>query len=230
MPENLLLRCLSDEVRSALRPHFKEVKLSPGDVLAEVREKISSVYFPSSGAVSLIVEMSCGDTVETAMIGRDGAVNALASLDDTEAFSKAVVLLPGTALCISVERLRECAERYQEVRELLVRHVQVLIGEIQQAAACNIIDVVEARLARWLLRARDLAECDELPLTHDAMAQMLGVRRPSVSVVAGTLQRAGMIKHRRGHVQILDREALENSACECYATVRDHYRRLLHKE
>jgi len=225
--ENLLLKLLSAEIYAQLQPQMTTVELSRGEVLAKPGEDVSCVYFPHSGAVSLVVEMSCGDTVETAMIGRDGAVNALAAIDHKRSISKAIVLLPGTASAIDVEPLSECADRHRDLRRLITRHQQVLIGEIQQTAACNILDAVEARLCRWLLRARDLVNSDELPITQEAIAQMLGVRRPSVSVIAGTIQRAGMIKYRRGHIQILDAAALEDSACECYGTVRDHYRRLL---
>jgi CRP-like cAMP-binding protein len=226
-PKNLLLKCLRREVFDALRPHLTHVKLSAGELLADTGREVAFVYFPDGGAVSLIVETSCGDTVETAMMGRDGAVNVLAALDHKTSISKAVVLLSGTAWAVHPDRLRDCAERYRDLRQLLARHVQVMLAEVQQTAACNIMDVMEARLARWLLRARDLADSDDLPLTQEAMAQMLGSRRPTVSLVAGTLQRAGMISHRRGHVRITDAEALEDSACECYATVREHYRKLL---
>ncbi len=226
-PRNLLLRCLSSEVLDSVGPRLSEVKLTSGKVLAEANREVVSVYFPNCGAVSLVVEMSCGDTVETALIGRDGAVNALAALDHKLSLTKACVLLPGTAMAIDADQLRECCVRHPALRELLARHVQVLLGEIQQAAACNILDGVEARLARWLLRARDLVEADEIPLTQEAMAQMLGVRRPTVSTVAAALQREGFIEHRRGHVRILDSKGLEDSACECYATIRGHYRNLL---
>ncbi len=226
-PGNLLLRCLTPQVLGSLRPHLREVDLAVGTVLAEAGQEVASVYFPNSGAVSLVVEMSCGDTIETAMIGLDGAVNALASIDHKLSLTKALVVLPGTAMTIGIGRFRDCCNEHASLRELMARHIQVLVGEIQQTAACNSLDGVEARLARWLLRARDLAQADELPLTQEAMAQMLGVRRPTVSMIASTLQRAGLIEYRRGRVRIINAEALEDSACECYATVRGHYQNLL---
>ena len=173
-----------------------------------------------------MVETSRGDTIETAMIGRDGAVNASAALDHKMSMSKAVVLMPGLASVIDVKHLSDLSDRFGDLRRLLMHHQQVLFAEVQQSGACNAIDEAEARLARWLLRYRDLAESDELQVTQDVLAQMLAVRRPTVSLIAGILQRAGIIKYRRGHITILDVQALQDCACECYATVRGHYERL----
>jgi CRP-like cAMP-binding protein len=122
--------------------------------------------------------------------------------------------------------VRQLALADAKFRAVLVRHEQVLLAQAQQSAACNASHTVEARMCRWLLRMRDLVG-EELPLTQDFMAQMMGVRRPSVSLVAGTLQQAGLIKYRRGHITIVDIERLQDSACECYETVRTHYEAML---
>ena len=122
--------------------------------------------------------------------------------------------------------MRQLALADEKFRAVLVRHEQVLLAQAQQSAACNASHAVEARMCRWLLRMRDLVG-DDLPLTQDFIAQMMGVRRPSVSLVAGTLQQAGLIKYRRGHITIVDIERLQDSACECYETVRSHYEAML---
>ena len=224
---NLLLRRASPQLFKALRAILSDVRYGRGTVLAEMGVPVERVFFPYSGAVSLLIEMSGGATIETAAIGRDGAVNAAAALDHKHAMSKAIVIIPATGAAARVDLLKGLAEKSPELRQLLVRHLQVLFGEVQQAGACNAIDVIEARLCRWLLRIRDLVESDELPITQDMVAQMLGVRRPSVSLVAATLQKAGLIRYRRGHIELIDIEGLKNSSCECYETVRQHYGQLL---
>ena len=133
-------------------------------------------------------------------------------------------------MILDVQRLRKVAEASAAIRTTLVRHEQVLLAQAQQSAACNASHTVEARMARWLLRCRDLSGSDTLPLTQEFLAEMLGVRRTSVSLVAGTLQRAGLITYRRGHIQITDLEGLRDASCECYATVKAQYDRLLNTE
>jgi hypothetical protein len=174
-----------------------------------------------------VVELSIGDMIETAMVGCDGAFNAGPALDGKVSLNKAIVQLAGAGSTMEVEKLRSIANQHEAFRSILIRHDQVLFAQSQQSAACNASHTVENRMCKWLLRMRDLAQSDDLMLTQEFLAQMLGVRRPSVSIVANTLQRAGLIKYRRGHIRILDLAALEEGACECYATVKTHYERLL---
>ena len=165
--------------------------------------------------------------IETAMVGRDGALNAASALDGRVSLNKGIVQLAGSAGTLEVDQLRRLANELAVFRSLLIRHEQVLFAQSQQSAACNASHTIEARMCRWLLHMRDFADSDELMLTQDFLAQMLGVRRPSVSVVANTLQKAGLIKYRRGRMRLLDLKGLQKGACECYATVKAHYQRLL---
>ena len=138
-----------------------------------------------------------------------------------------IVQIAGSAGTIEVNRLRRLANEFEPFRSLLIRHEQVLFAQSQQSAACNASHSVEARMCRWLLHMRDLAGSDDLMLTQEFLAQMLSVRRPSVSVVASPLQKAGLIKYSRGNIQVLDVKGLQKRACECYSTVKAHYKRLL---
>jgi hypothetical protein len=174
-----------------------------------------------------VVELDVGKMIETAMVGRDGVLNAAPALDGKVSLNKAIVQSAGSAGTLEVNRFRRLANEFEPLRSLVIRHEQVLFAQSQQSAACNASHSVEARMCRWLLFMRDLAGNDDLMLTQEFLAQMLSVRRPSVSIVANPLQKAGLIKYSRGHVQLLDVKGLEKRACECYGTVKGHYRRLL---
>jgi CRP-like cAMP-binding protein len=224
---NRLLASASAEVHEALRPHLSMMEYHSGEVLAETGASVENVFFPHSGIISLVVELNVGDMIETAMVGRDGVLNASSALDGRVSLNKAIVQLAGVTSVISAEHLTTVADKFREFRALLIRHDQVLFAQSQQSGACNASHLVEARLSRWLLRTRDLAGGDDLMVTQEFLAQMLGVRRSSLSVVANTLQKAGLIRYRRGHVHIVDVEALKECACECYETVKAHYDRLL---
>ena len=225
--KNRLLKSLPADVIAAVRPHLKLVELKLGDIVADTGSVVQRVYFPQSGIISLVVELSVGEMIETAMVGRDGVVNAASAMDGKVSFNKAIVQMAGSAFAIEVDRIRAITDKYKVFRSVLIRHEQVVFAQSQQSAACNASHSVEARMCRWLLRMRDLGGSDDLTLTQDFIAQMLGVRRPSVSIVANTLQKAGFIKYRRGNIRILDVPGLKNGSCECYETVKSHYDRLL---
>ena len=224
---NRLLASLPADIFSVISPHLKIVELKFGDVLAEPGSPIRQVYFPYSGVISLVVELDIGTMIETAMVGRDGVLNAAAALDGKVSLNKGIVQIAGSAGTIEVNRLRRLANELEPFRSRLIRHEQVLFAQSQQSAACNATHSVEARMCRWLLYMRDLAGNDDLMLTQDFLAQMLGVRRPSVSLVANTLQKAGLIKYSRGRMRLLDVKGLQKGSCECYAAVKAHYQRLL---
>jgi CRP-like cAMP-binding protein len=224
---NRLLASLPSDVFSALTPHLKTVELKFADVLAEAGSPIRQVYFPYSGVISLVVELDVGAMIETAMVGHDGALNAASALDGKVSLNKGIVQIAGSAGTIEVNRLRRLANELEPFRSLLIRHEQVLFAQSQQSAACNASHSVEARMCRWLLHMRDLAGSDDLTLTQEFLAQMLSVRRPSVSIVASPLQKAGLIKYSRGRIRMLDVKGLQKRACECYGTVKGHYQRLL---
>jgi CRP-like cAMP-binding protein len=165
--------------------------------------------------------------IEVAMVGRDSIFGASAALDGRISVTNAIVQLPGTASILNVAYLRKASEKSSVFRTTLIRHEQVLFAQAQQSAACNAAHTVEARLSRWLLRMRDLSESDTLPLTQEFLAQMIGVQRNSVSIVANMLQQAGVIRYSRGHIEITDLAGLKKTSCECYKTVKAHYDRLL---
>jgi CRP-like cAMP-binding protein len=222
---NHILDSLLPATFEAVKPHLSLVDLKHGAVVAETRSLVERVYFPHTGIISLVVELKEGDMLETAMVGKDGVSGAASALDGRVSFNKAIVQAPGVASIIKVDKLREIAGADEDFRSRLIRHEQVLFASAQQSAACNASHLVEARLCRWLLRMRDLLS-DDLPLTQEFLGQMIGVRRSSVSLVAGTLQSAGLITYRRGHIRILNVEGLKEAACECYETVKDHYEML----
>ena len=224
---NLLLASLSSGDKALIEPHLKPMMLAQHRVLSEVGDKITDVYFPLSAVVSLVVLLSTGEVVETAMVGRDGVVGASAALDGKIALSRAIVQLGGHAMTVNADDLKTAALKSPTFLSLLIRHEQTVYAQAQQSAACIASHDLEARLCRWMLRARDLSESDILPFTQELLSEMLGVRRTSVSLVANTLQRAGFIKYSRGKIQILDIDGLRESACECYATVKGHYETLL---
>lgn len=159
------------------------------------------------------------------MIGRDSVLN-LAQVD-TVAITNAIVLVPGVASMLEIDRLRAAAEQRPALRAILARHGMALFVQAQQTAGCNAAHTVESRLARWLLRIRDLTGSDRFVLTQELIAEMIGARRNSVSIVAHSLQRSNYIRYSRGHIEIIDLEGLTRTACECYAAVRTQYEGLL---
>ncbi len=223
---NRLLASLPAGIFAAIQPHLKSVDMKLGDVLAHAGGPVTRVHFPSSGVISLVVEMSVGDMIETAMVGNDGVLNAASALDGKVSLNKGIVQLAGVASVIDADRLRAIADGSSALRSIILRHEQVLFAQSQQSAACNASHSVERRMCRWLMRMRDLAGSDDLTLTQEFLAQMIGVRRSSVSIVAGTLQKAGLIQYRRGNIRILDVEGLREGCCECYGAVAAHYDRL----
>ena len=224
---NRILNSLPQNIFAAVEPHARIVNLPFGYVISETNQIVSNVYFPHSGIISLVVEMEIGDMIETAMVGRDGVVNATSALDGNISLHRGLVQSEGAASVISPDALRKFADEFTPFRSILIRHEQVLLAQAQQSAGCNASHSVEARMCRWLLRIRDLNQSDDMKLTQEFLGQMLGVRRTSVSLVASTLQQAGWIKYRRGSIQITDVEGLRSGVCECYEKVFSHYERLL---
>jgi CRP-like cAMP-binding protein len=223
---NGLLASLDAEDFEAIQPHLRTVQLAQERSLIELGETITQVYLPHSGVVSLVMGFSSGEWVEVAMVGRDSIVGVQSALGLPIAVTNAIVLLPGTASVIDADRLRDAAERSASLRAILLRHAQALFVQAQQTAGCNVSHAVEARLARWLLRVRDLAGSDHFTLTQELMARMIGARRNSVSIVAHTLQQQGHIRYSRGRVEILNLDGLSRMTCECYEAVRTQYARL----
>ena len=224
---NRILEALPQNIFAAVEPHLRSVKLVFGDVIAETGDPVDNVYFPFTGVVSLVVEMQVGEMIETAMVGRDGGGQRHRCAKWQGVIAQGHRSSCRCGATINPDVLRKLAHEFEPLQSLLIRHEQVLLAQAQQSAGCNASHTVETRMCRWLLRMHDLTGSNELNLTQEFLAQMLGVRRPSVSMVAGTLQEAGLIKYSRGHIHLLDLDQLEQSACECYETVKGNYERLL---
>ncbi len=225
--KNLLLGMLAASDLKRLESHLKPARLEQHHVLFEADERISQVYFPTSAVVSLVVTLSSGEMIEAAMVGMDGVVGASAALDGKFSLSRGIVQLPGEIVVCDIDALKSAALQSAQLLALLIRHEQTVYAQAQQSAACFATHQVEARLCRWLLRARDLSGSDNLNFTQEYLEEMLGVRRTSVTAVAHTLQEAGLISYARGKIQIVNAKRLRESACECYGSVKAHYERLL---
>lgn len=226
-PPNQLLQLLGAVDFDLLRPHLARVEMVRKSVLGEAGAATRYVYFPHGGSVSITVGLSEGQMIGVAMLGRDSVVGGGAALADGIAPADAVVLFPGTASVLEIAAFHAVAAASAPFRKLMVRHEQALLAHAQQSLLCNTLHPVEARLARWLLRARDLSDSEILPLTQEALAQMIGVRRNAVSLVAHALQRAGIIHYSRGQIEIVDLRALEMTSCDCYSAVKANHRRLV---
>ena len=224
---NRFLASLDTRDFGLLLPRLKPFELVHEDLLFDAGERVNWVYLPHSGAISLIVGLADGQLIEAAMVGRDSLVGGSAALDGGVALNRGIVQVEGAASILDVDTLREGAERSGALRTMLIRHEQAQFAQAQQSAACNVSHSVEARLSRWLLRTRDVTGSDTLGLTQEFLAQMLGVRRSSVSLVANTLQAAGLIRYRRGRIEITNLEGLQATSCECYETVKMHNNRLI---
>ena len=223
---NQFLAALSAADFDLLRPHLRPFKLVHEAVLVATGATLPHVFFSLDGIISLVVRLAEGQMIEAAMIGRDSILGGSAPLDGAIAVNDAIVQLAGTASVLDVGQLRAAASQSESLRTAVIRHDQALFAQAQQSAACNASHTVEARLSRWLLRAHDLSESSALHLTQEFLSQMLGVQRTSVTVVARTLQHAGLIHYGRGNIQIADLDGLIESSCECYKTVKAYYDKL----
>jgi CRP-like cAMP-binding protein len=219
-PPNQFLAGLDPRDFESIASQLRPFALKQRATLQEQGAAIENVYFPLNGIVSLVTVMSCGDTVEIAVVGREGVVGLLAGLGRRPAFARAIVQAPGIAMCMPATQFQEAALRNEPLRQLALRHNENLLGQVAQTAACNALHSLEARLARWLLQMDDRADGAPMLLTQDLMSQMLGARRTTVTLLAGKLHENGLIQYRRGRIAILDRRGLEATACECYRTIR----------
>lgn len=225
---NGFLSALPADDFELIRPHLRTVDLASELALVEADETLTRAYLPHSGVISLVVRLARGEHVQVAMIGRDSIFGSFSALGDPTALNSAVVRVPGVASTLDVDHLRAAADQSATFRATLLRHGLAIYAQIQQTAGCNAAHTVESRLARCLLQTYDLSGSDKLVLTQESLAQMIGARRNSVSLVANTLQQANFIHYSRGHIEIADPDGLSKTACECYATVKARYDRLLH--
>ena len=224
---NRLLTLLPAEDREALVKYLEPYPVKRGETLLQPNVAIHHVYFVSEGLVSLVQLLENGKYIEAGIVGREGTVGALVPLGAVAFSHEAVVQIPGMSLRMKADALRIEVAMRPALRELLLRYVQALFSQVTQSVVCNGQHAVHRRLARWLAMAADCVESDELPLTHDLLATMLGVRRSGITEDLAVLKRAGLIATRKGGLRIVDQRRIRAEACECYGTVRSEFRRLL---
>lgn len=218
---NVMLLSIPEDEFAVLRPLLEPVDLPRYQVLYEQGEKIVHAYFLNEGMVSLVVIASDGRTVEVGIAGRRGVVGVPLAFGLDDAYSRAIVQLPGSGLRIASSFLPETFDRCPNLRRMIERYVLTQQLQVAQIAACNRLHDMDQRLARWLLMCQDTVDSGSLPLTHEFIAQMLGSGRPTVTIAAGVLERAGLIENSRGSVKIVNRKRLEDAACECYGAIQN---------
>lgn len=193
-----------------------------GQTLVETHETIHRVIFPHDGVLSLVVELPGGGAIETGIIGRDGCFGAGPALNDRMSLNRVTVQVPGDASTIEITRLRDLILQLPGLRKVLVGYELFILAQAQQTAACNAVHQIRERTCKWLARMQALAG-DDLPLTQEFLAQMMGVRRTSVSAIAQELQRSGLIEYHRGKIRIKDRASIREASCECHQDLAEHY-------
>jgi CRP-like cAMP-binding protein len=226
-PVNQLLAALPSEEYERLLPHLEPVSFSLGQVVYESGERMGYVYFPTDAIVSLLYTMLDGATAEMGLVGCEGVVGIALFMGGDTMPNRAVVQGAGTVVRVKAEALQDEFRRGGAFQLMLLKYTQALITQIAQTAVCNRLHPVEKRLCRWLLMTQDRAQSDTLQMTHEFIANMLGIQREAVSVAAHRLQGQGIISYVRGRITILGRAQLEECACECYGVVRDEQDRLL---
>ena len=217
---NRLLDALPNEERQRVCASTTSIPLVPGDEFYAAGSRISHVYFPTVGVVSLMRPVEKGTWIETAVVGREGMVGIRAFLGGgTSGNQRAMGQVKGAGLRMSADTFRGHVEEGGKLRNVMFAYTQALMAQTAQSVVCNAVHDIHERCARWMLQVHDRVDGDEFDLTHERLADMLAVRRSSVTVAAGMLQSAGLIQYRRGHVRITDRAALEDASCECYENV-----------
>ena len=227
--ENRLLAYLPEEELRELRPHFEQVSLSHGQHVIVPDEPIRDIYFPLNCLLSLVTTMEDGSSVESGTIGREGMSGIPVILDAGTTTMPTFTQVPGQAIKVKASLVKDVYNQGGELHKLLNRYMHTVIVTGSQSAACNALHKVEARLCRWLLMSSDGIGSDEVGLTHEFLATMLGVRRAGVSEAASKLQAQDLIRYYRGNILILNRQRLEEAACECYQATKEEYERLFSK-
>lgn len=224
---NRLLAALGPEDYAYLEQHLETVEMPQGKVLYEPGEAVHHVYFPHDACVSLVNVLEDGTSIEVAMFGREAAFGFVSELATGISFGRYIVQIGGGSSRISLGRLHEAINSRPRIRYLMRAFAEVLMIQTFQMVTCNAVHGVEARCCRWILSTHDRLDRDTLPLTHEFLAEMLGVQRSTVSLVTRSLQAAGLITQGRGVITIMDRNGLENAACECYGKIRRCIQNLL---
>ncbi len=225
--DNLLIAGLPKESRERLLPHLEQVELPLGKVIYESGDTVQYAYFPTDSIVSLLYMMSSGSSAEISVVGREGIVGVAVFMGGESTTSRAIVQSAGTAFRLGRQHIRDEFNRHGGFLDLMLRYTQALITQMAQTAVCNRHHNIDQQLCRWLLLSLDRLPGDELVMTQELIANMLGVRREGVTEAAGKLDKLGVIHYRRGHIRVLDRAKLEELCCECYAVVKKECDRLL---
>ena len=225
--QNRLLAALPADVYERLQPELELVPLALGKVIYEAHQPLSHVYFPTTAIVSLLYTMENGSSAEMGVVGCDGVVGIAVFMGGDTTPNRAVVQSAGDALRLKLQPFRAEFSRAGELHRLLLLYTQALLTQMSQTAVCNRLHSVEQQLCRWLLLSHDRLESNDLIMTQELIANMLGVRREGVSVAAHRLQHAGLIRYKRGHITVADRPGLESRVCECYQVVKRECDRLL---
>lgn len=226
-PENRLLAALTEDELERLYPHMEVIRLPQSKVLYESGAKVHNLYFPNKGMVSLLSMNSDGTTIEVGMVGDEGVVGLPVILEiDTTPYG-AMVQLTAEVIKIKGSVVKAEFSRGGRLHHLLLRYTHVLLTQIAQSVVCNRFHTIEKRLCRWLLIARDRVKTNNLHLTQEIIAHMLGISRTGVTMAAVSLQRAGLIRYSRGRIEILNPRAMEVAACECYQIVREEFDRFI---
>jgi len=225
--KNRLLAALEPEDFTALEPHLEVVDLPKGKIVYDVDETVRHAYFPHDAIVSLSTVLKDGGTVEMAVFGREGMFGFVSALVTRQSFGRYVTQVSGTASRIGVERLTSIGRERPRIWELMLRFTEALLMQTLQTVSCNAVHSVEARCCRWILSTRDRVGHDALLLTHETLAEMLGVQRSTVTSVTRALQSAGLIQQGRGVITIVDPAGLKRMSCECYCKIRNSFERLL---
>jgi CRP-like cAMP-binding protein len=225
--DNKLLAHLPPEVFARLALYLQPVRLEGQQVLFRAQEPLKFVYFPDTAVVSLVSRLESGQASAVGLVGSDGVVGTALFPGVTTMTCDGVVLVPGSAQRITADVLRRELLAYETLHSAIGHYLQLLLVRSMQMSVCNMFHNVEQRCSRWLLAVHDLIGHQDIPLTHDVLATMLGARRPTVTLVIGSLHRAGLIGDGRGRISIRDRRRLEAASCECYRVMRDEQQRLL---
>ncbi|MEG9524472.1 MAG: Crp/Fnr family transcriptional regulator [Hyphomicrobiales bacterium] len=225
---NLLLSALRVPDQALIKPHLELKAYERGEALFEAGDDVSYISFPLGQCVAaLVIGLQDGRAVETATVGHEGAIGGVVSQGSLPAFSRAVVQIPGSVLRIEAAVLQKIKQTSPGMRNLLTRYSDCLLAQVLQSVACNATHTIEARCARWLLGLQDRLGTDVLPITHEVLAELLGVQRSYLSRALRTLQQQGLIQVRRGRIIIASRQAVEASACECHGAVKRHFEAVL---
>jgi CRP-like cAMP-binding protein len=225
--KNQLLTALPRAELELLMPLLKPMALVQGTILLEQGQEIEHCYFPNSGMISLVSVLEDGRSVEVGAVGYEGVVGAALADGTRQAPMQAIVQVAGQGFRLAIKQFHAALEKSHSLRRAIDHHSEALLAHVVRTVACNAMHPAEARLSRWLLLTQDRVEDDTIRLTQEFLAQMLGVQRTTVTLVARSLQTAGLIKYRRGRIDILDRDGLKEVACECYKVTYKHFDRLL---